>query len=145
MVSIGEGPAELVKRYLVTYLTTTYGSGTIHEDSAEHVGTFAAPQFTVQAEGEDYNAIGWATCHVRVFSVIQNLDSEDQHEDTNDLVSHLVDTVRTAVRTGTPSISTVGPPYYDVEVKSTKTLSRPENLRVDVVFDFKTGVAPGGV
>lgn len=145
MVTITESPAERVKRYLVQELKDEYGAAVVYEDNAEHIGTFTDPQFTVHAEGEEYNAIGWATCKERVFSVLQTAKAEDAHEDTSDLISHVIDKVKEAVRLGRPVIATVGPPWYDVTVSSKKILNRPENWRVDLVFDFKTGLTPGGL
>ncbi len=144
-VSISESPGERVKRYLVQLLKDNYGSTAVHEDAAEHIGTFTAPEFTVRMEPDVPDVLGWAVCNAAIKSVLQHGDAEDAEENTNDLISDVMTKVREGVRRGTPVISSVRPPWLSVKARPTKILNKPENLTVEIKLEFQTGINIGGL
>ncbi len=143
-VTIGESPGERAKRYLVQLLKDEYGASYVYEKAAP-IGRFTQPTFEVEMGADTYDRLGWAVCHAVVRSAVQHGSKENAHENAGDLASHLVETVREGVRRGLPVISGDGPPWYDVAASATKVVQKPENVTVEVRFDFSTGLVPGGV
>lgn len=143
-VSIGEGPGERVKRYLVQLLKDEYGSAYVYENAAP-IGQFTQPTFEVRMEPDLPDILGWAICNAVVTSTIQTASKEDAEENTNDLIGDVMAKVREGVRRKTPIISSVGPPWLSVKAKPTKILRGPESLLVEIKLEFQTGINIGGL
>jgi len=143
-VSIGEGPGERVKRYLVQLLKDEYGSSYVYEKAAP-IGQFTQPTFEVRMEPDVPDGLGWAVCNAVVTSTLQHAAKEDAEENTNDLISDVMAKVREGVRRRTPVISSVPPPWLAVKAKPTKVIRQPENLTVEIRLEFQTGINIGGL
>lgn len=146
-VSIGEGPGERVKRYLVQLLKDEYGSAYVYEKAKAGVpvGQFTQPTFGVRMEPDTPDTLGWAICNAVVTSTVQTASTEDAEENTNDLISDVMTKVRKGVRKRTPIISSIPPPWLSVKAKPTKVVEKPENLTVEIRLEFQTGINIGGL